>query len=183
MFCLGFCSIVWFFAPENGPKNSRHVRSAVFWGLFSLSLSLFFHRRRLFVFCCFQERKLRANRSHPTPHCFGLVFFSFFPRRTWFLTRFGRASFLSHVLSGCHSGPQAFFRCSWNLRGLSSLAHSEALFGREAARVFGFFSFVLFPCLRTRARAFSPGSLSLSFSFSSLSNCFAALEKQRAIDR
>ena len=77
VFCLGFCSIVWFFAPENVSKNSLHVRSAVFRGLF-LSLSLVFRRRRLFVFFCFfQERKLRANRSHPTPHCFGLVFFLF----------------------------------------------------------------------------------------------------------
>ena len=48
-------------------KNSLHVRSVVFWGLFFFSLV--FCRRRLFVFCfccSFQERKLRANRTHPT---------------------------------------------------------------------------------------------------------------------
>ena len=32
------------------------------------------------------------------------------------------------VFSGCHSGPRAFLGFSWNLRGLSSLTPSEALF-------------------------------------------------------
>ena len=41
---------------------------------------------------------------------------------------FGRASCFLAFSSGCHSGPRAFLGFSLNLRGLSSLAPSEALF-------------------------------------------------------
>ena len=141
MFCLGFCSIVWFFAPEIWPENfsSRQVCCFLVFVLsLSLSLSLFFRHRRLFVFVVFKRESSGLTGHTPPRTVLVLFFFPFCPRRTWFLARFGRASFLSRFLSGCHSGPRAFFGFSWNLRGLSSLAPSEALFGREAARVFGF---------------------------------------------
>ena len=58
-------------------KNSLHVRSVVFRGLFFFSLV--FRRRRLFVlFFFFQERKLRTNRAHPHTHLVFLFLFLVF---------------------------------------------------------------------------------------------------------
>ena len=80
---------------RNVRKNSFHVRSSVFWASFSLSS---FFRRCRFLF--FQEIKLRANRTRPTLHFLVLSLFFFCPRRTGFISRFGRASFLSRVFFG-----------------------------------------------------------------------------------
>ena len=99
VFCLGFCSIFWF--------PSRQVCC---FGEFVLCLFGFPSSSPFcFCFCFFQARKLRVNRTHPTPHS---VFFFLFlcPRRTGLISRFGRASFLAFCMSGCHSGPRAFWR-------------------------------------------------------------------------
>ena len=110
--------------------------SLVFWFGVWLSVVVAFS----FLFVVFQERKLRANRTHPTR---ALCFCSFFfvPRRTWFSSRFGRASFLSGVLSGCHSGPRAFFGFSRD----SSEALSWARGGMGASCHFSFCRVLFFP--------------------------------------
>ena len=81
----------------------------VFWGFFSLLL-VFRRRRRLFLFCFFKRESSGSNRSHPHTHLFSVLFLVCVPAATGFISRFGRASFLSGVLSGCHSGPRAFWR-------------------------------------------------------------------------
>ena len=70
-----FYSLV--FRSRKCPVKILFMSGLLFWGLFVLSLSLVFRRRRLFVFVVFQkERKLRPNRTHPTLHCL-VLFFSF----------------------------------------------------------------------------------------------------------
>ena len=136
--CLGFCFMLWRFVPESVWKNSLDVRSAVFWvrSLFlwfflSTSSWLFFKRYR--------------SGSNRTPHaraCF--VCSCFFCPAALVVSPFLAVRPASWRFSGCHSGPRAFLGFSY-LRGLSSLAPSEALFlGREAARVFLCFSCLVF---------------------------------------
>ena len=145
-FCLGFCSIVWFFAPENGPEKFFFMSGLLFFGVCSLSLSfsLLFRRRRLFVFVVF-KRESSGLTGH-TPHRTVLFFFLFVPAALGFSTVLAVRPFFLAFCRGAILGPGFFFGFSWNLRGLSSLALSEALFGREAARVFGFFSLVFLCC-------------------------------------
>ena len=103
-FCLGFCSMTWRFVPENARKGSLHVRFSVL-GVRSLFLCF----SAVVVFCFF--KRYRSGLTGTLPHTALLGLFPFCcPRRTWFIARFGRASFLSRVLSGCHSGPRAFWR-------------------------------------------------------------------------
>ena len=130
MFLLYF----WRVAPESVWKNSIDVRSGVFWG--SFSLPLFFSSTSFFAFFCLRDTD-QVVTGHPHTHLFACSFSLFVSRRACCFARFGRASRFSAFFSGCHSGPRAFLGFSWNLRGLSSLAPSEAFFlGREAARVF-----------------------------------------------
>ena len=74
--CLGFCSIVWLFAPENvsGKFSSRQV--CCFWGLFFFSL-VFRRRRRLFVSVFCSREKAQVVTGHPHTRLFGFVFFLF----------------------------------------------------------------------------------------------------------
>ena len=106
VFCLGSSSMTWRFAPESVWKNSLDVRSCVF----GFVLSFFVSPPSSFFGCFFRETQIRSNRH--TPHCvrWSLPFSFFCPRCAWFIARFGRASFLSRVLSGCHSGPRAYCR-------------------------------------------------------------------------
>ena len=74
-----------------------------------------------------------------------LVPFLFVSRRFCLFRPFWPCVPLLGGFSGCHSRPRAFLGFSLNLRGLSLLAPSEALFlGREAARVFRCFSCLVF---------------------------------------
>ena len=108
----------------------------LFWG-FVLFL-LVARRRRLFVFvfCCFFKRESSGLTGH-TPHrtlCSCSFFFC--PRRTGFISRFGRASFLSCVLSGCHSGPGRFgvFLDSFGTVGARDYSPPSEAFFSDARR-------------------------------------------------
>ena len=108
-----------FFAPESVWKNSIDVRSGVF-GLSSLFLWFFRRRRRprlfclfLFSFSFFRETDQVVTGHTPHTHLCSFAFSCLCPRRVCLFTRLGRASFLSGVLSGCHSGPRAFLGFSW----------------------------------------------------------------------
>ena len=110
------------------------VRSLFFW---------FFRRRRLFS--PFLEREsLGSNRAHPHTHLvFLFVFLVFVPAAPGLSPAFGRASFLSRVLSGCHSGPRAFWRLldslgTWGGSSLLAPLLRPCFSGREVARVFPF---------------------------------------------
>ena len=101
----------------------------------------------LFFFLFKRQKRSVSNRTHPPRACYWPVVFLLLSRRVWFIACCGRASFswcFLGVARGRHSGRRACFGFSWNLRGLSSLALSEALSGREAARVFLCFSSVVF---------------------------------------
>ena len=122
MFCFMFCR----FTPESVWKNSLGVRSC-FLGFVLSSLGFFVDVVFVFPFFLgfFKRQSSRSNRT--PPHALVLfVLVLLFSRRAWFITRFGRASCFLAFFSGCHSGPRAFWGFSWNLRGLSSLAPSEA---------------------------------------------------------
>ena len=112
MFCLGFCSIVWFFAPENVPKKFSSRQVCCFGG-FVLFLFAFLSSspfRFLFFVVFFQERKLRANRTHPTRtlcSCFFLVFVPAAPGLSPVLAV--RPFFLAYC-RGAILGPGAFWR-------------------------------------------------------------------------
>ena len=122
MFCFMNC---FFSLPKLSPKNSLDVRSGVF-GLFSLLLWFFFADVVvLFVFVSFflSREKAQVVTGHtPTRTCVSVLFFCV-PAATGFISRFGRASFPSGVLSGCHSGPRAFFGFS---RDFSEAFFSDA---------------------------------------------------------
>ena len=72
-----------------------------------LSFPLVFRRRRVFVFVFLLRETAQVVTGHtPTRTlCSCSFFLSLSPAATGFISRFGRASFLSRVLSGCHSGP------------------------------------------------------------------------------
>ena len=75
--------------------------------------------------------KRHSSGSNRTPPDAQVCFFLFFlccPAAFYCSAHFGRASCFLAFSSGCHSGPRAFLGFSLNLRGLSSLAPSEALF-------------------------------------------------------
>ena len=97
------------------------------------SLYLRFSVDVVFV-CVFSRDKAQVVTGHPHTHLFSSVLVLLFAR--WFIALVWPCVLLLGVFPGCHSGPRAFLGFSWNLRGLSSLAPSEALFGREAAWVF-----------------------------------------------
>ena len=112
VFCLGFCSIIWLFAPENVSEKLSSCQVCCFGGLVFFSWFSVVVAFSFLFFVVFQERKLRANRTHPTPH---LVFLFLFlcPRRTGFISRFGRASFFAFC-RGAVLGPRRF-GVSWIL--------------------------------------------------------------------
>ena len=108
VFCLGFCSIFCFFRSRKCLGKNFFMSGLLFLGG---CFFLFSRRRRLFVFFCFFKREsLGSNRTRPTRTLCSCSFSCLCPRRTGFISRFGRASLLSCVLSGCHSGPRAFWR-------------------------------------------------------------------------
>ena len=135
-FCLCFCFTFWRFAPETVWKILL-MSGLVFWGLLSLVFGIFRRRRFCLPFSSFLSRDtVQVVTGHPRTRLFGFFVFSFCP------AALGLSPFLAvrpafWRFSGCRPGLRAFFGFSWNLRGLSSLAPSEAPFvGREAARVF-----------------------------------------------
>ena len=109
-----------------------------FWvRLSSSSFSVFFFPRDI----------AQVVTGHPfTRACFACSFSLFVSRRLCLFRPFWPCVLLLGVFfSGCHSGPCAVLGFSWNFRGLSSLAPSEApFFGREAARVFCVFLVLFF---------------------------------------
>ena len=95
--------------------------------MFSLLLWFFRRRRRPLCVCFFflfkRESSGRVTGHTPTRNlCFCPFSFCVSPA-TGLISRFGRASFLSGVLSGCHSGPRAFFGFS---RDFSEAFFSDA---------------------------------------------------------
>ena len=90
----------------------------VFLGCLFSSFGFFRRRRRpllfcLFLFLFFREIDQVVTGHTPHTHLCSFAFSCLCPRRVCLFTRFGRASFLSGVLSGCHSGPRAFLGFSW----------------------------------------------------------------------
>ena len=77
----------------------------------------------LFSFSFFREIDQVVTGHTPTRTLCFLSFSFCVPAATGFISRFGRASFLSGVLSGCHSGPRAFFGFS---RDFSEACFSDA---------------------------------------------------------
>ena len=115
-----------FSLPKLSQKNSLDVRSGVF-GSFSLFLWFFCRRRRPCFFFFFREKDQVVTGHTPT-RTWVAFSCSFFVPPHLFVRPFWPCVPLLGVFSGCHSGPRAFLGFSWNLRGLSSLAPSEALF-------------------------------------------------------
>ena len=140
-------------------KNSLDVRSCVS-GFFFLSSSGFFVDVAFFFFfvycfCSFSREKAQVVTGH-TPHapCVLLPFSCLCPRRTGFISRFGRASFPSRVLSGCHSGPRAFWHFLDSLGTLGGLEITRPLLRPcflDARRQGCLLSILLLSCV-----AFSP---------------------------
>ena len=138
----------WRFAPESVWKNSLDVRSGVFW---VRSLFLWFFRGRRF-FAVFLKDTDQVATGHPHTRLFVCSFSLFVSRRAFCFALFGHASCFLAFFSGCHSGARAFLGFSWNLRGLSSLAPSEAPFlGTRGGKGF---PVLLLPCF-----SFSPSVL------------------------
>ena len=106
------------------------------------SLLLIFRRRR-FCLWFFSRDKAQVVTGHPHTHLFSSVLV-FLSRRVCFFALVGRASCFLAFSSGCHSGPCAFWGFSWNSRGSSSLAPSEAPFWD--ARRQGCFVFASLAC-------------------------------------
>ena len=122
-------------APENVSKISFDVRSCV--SGFFFSLFWVFRRRRVFVSLFFKRESSGSHRAHPHTHLvFLFLFLVFVPAAPGLSPVFGRASFPSRILSGCHSGPWAF----WRSRNIGGLEITRPLLrpcfsGRDAARV------------------------------------------------
>ena len=152
-FAYVFASLLVFSFPKLSLKNSLDVRSCVF-GLSSFFLWLFRRRRRFFFE---REDSSGSHRAHPHTHLvFLFLLLVFVPRRFCLFTRFGRASFPSGVLSGCHSGPRAFFGFS---RDFSQAFFLDArrqgcFFASRACVVFPLL--VLFAAFFTRTRRGGP---------------------------
>ena len=102
----------------------------------------------LFVFVFFFSREIAQVVIGHTPTrtlCFFFLFLSVSPPHPDLSPVFGRASFPSGVLSGCHSGPRAFFGFS---RDFSEAFFSDArrqgcFFASRACVAFPLFRFVL----------------------------------------
>ena len=126
MFLLYFFG---FSLPKVSRKNSLDVSQV--WGLWFFFSSFGFSLTSppfLFLFFFLLKREsLGSNRAHPHTHLGCFFLFLFLSRRTCLFARFGRASRFLAFFRGAILGP-AFLGFSWNLRGLSSLAPSEALF-------------------------------------------------------
>ena len=123
VFCLGFCFMFWRFAPETVWKNSLDVRSCVFgFVLSSLGFS------STLFFSVFKRDRSGSNRTPPHALVWSFSLFVL-PRLVFCRAPFWPCVLLleSRRFLG-NSGPRAFLGFSWNLRGLSSLAPSEAPF-------------------------------------------------------
>ena len=70
LFCLCFCFIIRFFAPENASEKFSRCQVLCFW-VFSLLFWFFCRRRRFFVFF-FKRDRSGSHRAHPHTH---FVFF------------------------------------------------------------------------------------------------------------
>ena len=140
----------WRFAPESVWKNSLDVRSAVF--VFVLS-SLRFSPTSLCFFWfkfSFERHSSGSNRNTRTFVCCSGSLFCPAVVSPFLAVR--PASWRS--LRGAILGPARCLGFSWNSWGLSSLAPSEALFGREAARGFSWLLVLGFVCFVLRPRFF-----------------------------
>ena len=110
LFCLCFCFIICFFRSRNCLEKILLMSGPVFWVFFSLPL-VFSPTSSSFLFLflfSFKRDSSGSHRAHPHTHLlFLFLFLVFVPAATGLISRLGRASFLSRVLSGCHSGPRA----------------------------------------------------------------------------
>ena len=127
--CFAYVFVLFFVLsfPKLSWKNSLDVRSGVF-GVFSLLLWFFLPTSSSFLFFLRETAQVVTGHT-PTRTFFVCFLFLVFAPAALVITRFGRASLLSRVLSGCHSGPRAFWRFSdslGTLGGLRLLAPSEA---------------------------------------------------------
>ena len=130
VFCLGFCVILWRFAPETFRK------------ILFLSGFLFWVRSLLLrflvdvVFCSFRSRDTDQVVAGHTPTLapfWSVVFFLFVPPRL-VCRPFWPCVLYPGVFSGCHSWPRVVLGISWNLGVLSLLAPSEALFWMQGGK-------------------------------------------------
>ena len=127
-FCLCFCFIFGGSLPKlfgkillmSGLLFSGFVLSS--FGFFASSSSSF----QVLVF--FKRYSSGSNRTPPHALVLLFLFALFCPAALVCSAHFGRASCFLAFFSGCHSGPRVFLGFSLNLRGLSSLAPSEAPF-------------------------------------------------------
>ena len=107
-----FLLLFWFFRSRHCLKKFLLLSGLVFLGCRLSSFGCFADVVALFSFFSFffERDSSGSHRAHPHTHLvFLFLFLVFVPRRVCLFTRFGRASFPSGVLSGCHSGPRAFF--------------------------------------------------------------------------
>ena len=158
-FAYAFAFLFGFSLPKMSRKHSVDVRSCVS-GFFLSSSGFFADVVAFFVFVfSFLREKAQVVTGHTPPHALGLLFpVPFFVPPHLFVRPFWPCVPLLGVFSGCHSGPRAFLGFSWNLRGLSSLAPSEALFwtrGGKGVLVVSFCCFC-FPLLLCFAAFFTP---------------------------
>ena len=113
----------------------------------------------VFGFCVFSflRDKAQVVTGHPHTHLFLSVFVLFFVPPRLVFRLFWACVLLLGVFSGCHFGPRAFLGFSWNLRGLSSLAPSEARFwtrGGKGVSVFFARGFCFSPSVSFCGHAF-----------------------------
>ena len=109
LFCLGFCSIVWFFAPENGPKKFSSCQVCCVWGFCSLSLSLVlcFSAVVVFLFFVVFKRESSGLTGHTPPRTV-LVLFFFVPAALGFSPVLAVRPFFLAFCRGAILGPGRF---------------------------------------------------------------------------
>ena len=133
-FCLGFCFILWFFAPENVSEKFSSCQICCFGGFVLLRFGF----PSSSPFCFFQERKLRAQDTPHTALCV-LVRFSFFvPAAPGLSPVLAVRPFFSRFVGVPFWAPGglAFFGFSRYCRGLEiTRPLLRPFLGREAARV------------------------------------------------
>ena len=143
LFCLCFCFVFAFIAPETVSEKFSRGQVRCFWVV--LSPPLVFPPTSTFLFFFFSREIAQVVIGHtPTRTlCFFFLFLSVSPPHLGLSPVFGRASFPSGVLSGCHSGPRAFFGFSRNFSdALFSDARRQGCFiASRACVAFPLFSF------------------------------------------
>ena len=130
--------MVWEVRSRNCSEKYLHVRSSVL-GSFPL---FWFFVDVVFVFC----KRYRSGSNRTPPHRIVLVcsFPLLVPLRLVYRPFWPCVLSFAFFLGVPFWAPWFFFVILLEITGLSSLAPSEAFFGREAARVFQCFSFVVF---------------------------------------